>query len=143
MSATDALVMNHLWPLLRVGGTVGEQLHVAAVRCLHAEDSHRHHAPTDDLRHQRQLELTESGAAELRVEEGAPEPSVLDLSLEVGLHYAPLVARQSVIDRLERYQLRVDELAHPRQLLGELVVGLEIPSHRGPVHSGRGKTVAT
>ena len=105
MSATDALVMNHLWPLmthsspsmhrgraddrrvgageerlgererardlaaqvrpepallLRVGRAVREQLHVAAVGRLHAEDAHRHHAAADDLRHQRQLQLPEA-----------------------------------------------------------------------------------
>ena len=50
--------------------------------------------------------------------------------LEVGLHHAPFVARQSVIDRFERYELGIDELAHPRELLAELLIGFEIPSHQ-------------
>ena len=78
--------------LLRLGGAVGQQLHVAAVGRLHTEDAHGEHAPADDLRHQGQLELPESRAAELRVEKCAPEPPLLDLSLEVGLHDPPFVA---------------------------------------------------
>ncbi len=78
--------------LLRVGRAVREQLHVAAVGSLHPEDRHRHHAATDDLRHQRELQLPEAGAAELRVEERAPEPARLHLLLQVGLHRRPLLA---------------------------------------------------
>ena len=58
---------------LLVGGAVGEQLHVAAVGGLHAEDDHRVHAAADDLRHLRELQLTEARPAQLGVEEGAPQ----------------------------------------------------------------------
>ncbi len=116
--------------LLGLGSAVGQQFHVAAVRGLHTEDPHRHHASTDDLRHQRQLELPESGAAELRIEERTPEPTLLDLLLEVGLHDAPFVARQLVVDRFERDEPGVDELAHPRELFAKVLVGFEVPSHR-------------
>ena len=174
MSATEALVMNHLWPsithsspslvavvpmtvgigagqeglgqgegagdlapqvgpqpalLLGVGRTVGQQLHVPAVGCLHPEDRHRHHAAADDLGHQGQLELTQPLAAELRVEEGAPQALGLDLVLEMGLDHAPLVGGQLVEDGLERDQLPVDEGPHPGELLLELRLRLEVPRH--------------
>jgi len=78
--------------LLLVGGAVGEEFHVAAVRSLNAEHGHRHHAPADDLRHQGQLQLAEADAAELRVEEGSPQSPRLDLVLQVVLDDLPLVA---------------------------------------------------
>ena len=80
--------------LLRVGGAVGEQLHVPAVGRLHAEDRHRHHAATDDLGHQRQLQLAEARAAELRVEERAPQALRLHPVLQVALDHRPLVGGQ-------------------------------------------------
>ena len=118
--------------LLGVGRTVGQQLHVPAVGGLHAEDRHRHHAAADDLRHQRQLELPEPGAAELRVEERAPHPLRLHLVLQVALDDLPLVRGQLVEDRLEGDQLAVDERPHPDELLLELRFRLEIPRHRVP-----------
>ena len=77
--------------LLRLGCAVGQQLHVPAVGCLHAEDRHRHHAAADDLRHQRQLQLPEPGAAELRIEERAPQTLRLHPVLQVALDGLPLV----------------------------------------------------
>ena len=76
--------------LLLLGGAVGEQLHVAAVGCLGPEDDHRDHRSTDQLRHQGQLHLAESGTAELRIEERPPQAPLLDLGLQVALDESPL-----------------------------------------------------
>ena len=118
--------------LLRLGGTVRHQLHVPAVGRLHPENGHRHHATTDDLRHQRQVQLPEPFPTEIRVEEGAPEAAFFDLVLEMALDDLPLLGGQLVEEGLEGDDLAVDERPHPGQILFELRLGLEVPRHPRP-----------
>jgi hypothetical protein len=50
----------------------------------------------------------------------------------VALDHPPLLGGQPIKNRLERYQLTIDERAYPRELLLERRVGLEIPRHEHP-----------
>ena len=123
--------------LLCFVGTVGEQLHIAAVGGLHTEQFHRHHASTDDLRHQGQPELARARTAEAGVEEHPPQALRLDPLLQMTFDRLPLVGRQLAENRFQRNHFTVDELAHPRQLFGEFGVGLEIPRHGHPSAESR------
>ena len=127
--------------LLRVRRAVGQELHVPAVGCLHAEDRHRHHAATDDLRHQCELELAEPASTDRWVEKGSPQALRLHLVLQVALDELPLLGRQPVEYWLERDQLSVDERPHPRELLLELRLRLEVPRHPLPVRSCRRRRI--
>ncbi|CAB5009461.1 unannotated protein [freshwater metagenome] len=127
--------------LLGIVRPVGEQLHVAAVGCLHAEDGHRKHRPTDLFRHQCQLHLPEAWPTEVLVEERAPQTLRLDLVLQVALDRAPLALRQLLHHWLEGDELFVDEGAHPVELLLELRFGVEVPCHGGVSLSTGGRVL--
>ena len=174
MSATEALVMNHLWPLIThsspsltavVPMTVGSApARNGSVRAKALEISPRRLGQSQrsfwasvapwasssmlplsgawtpkmviDIMHRPMISDIRASFSwpkplppELRVEEGAPQALRLHLILQMALDHRPLVGRQLVEDRLERDQLTVDEGAHPGQLLGELGIGLEIPTH--------------
>ena len=73
-------------------------------------------ASTDQLRHQRQLHLAESGTAELRDRGRRPTAPRLHLVLQVALDERPLVGGQLGQHRLERNDLAVDESGHPVEL---------------------------
>ena len=68
--------------LLLVGAVGGEHFHVAGVGRGRAEHGRRRAVRADDLVEQRQLELTEAGAAEFLVEEDGPQALLLDLVLD-------------------------------------------------------------
>jgi len=50
----------------------------------------------------------------------------------VALDHPPLLGGQPIEDRLEGYQLTIDEGTHPCELRLELRLGLEIPRHAHP-----------
>ena len=106
----------------------GDELAVARVGRLVAEDVGRGRAAPEDLVHQRELHLAVALAAELGVEVARPQAAVPHLLLERfgGL---PRVVGHVVVEEGERFDLLVDELAHPVELLLELGLGREVPGH--------------
>ena len=124
-----------LHPLLLLLGRAaeGDQLGVAGVGGLVAEDRRRVGALAEDLVHQAELHLAEAAAAHLRRQVGGPQALALDLVLHrVGeaLERRPPFGRAPLLgQRLERDDLLPDERAHPVQLRLELGFGGEVPSH--------------
>lgn len=104
--------------LLKIVTAEREQLCVAGVRRVIAEDRRCEHALTEDLVHQAQLELTEPTAAELRLEMSRPQALVPNLLLElVGVLCE---GRFAEVGDLQRDDLFTDEGPHPFELLREL-----------------------
>ena len=121
-------------PLLLFRGAVGgEDLHVAGVGCLRAEDRRRRTVRAEDLVQERELELTEAGAAEILVEEERPEALLLDLVLERiddgrrcwgSFDFA--ASGKSEVDGVD---LLAAELLDPVEFLLEFRFGREVPAH--------------
>ena len=82
---------------------------------------------TQDLVHQAELELPESAATELDGKVRCPQASSLDLLLEWLDQCHHLVVAECQC--LDREDFLAHEGAHPRQLLFELRVCLEVPGH--------------
>ena len=129
----------HPLPLLLVGAADGDELRVARVRRLVAEDARRVDAGTEDLVHQAQLHLAEPAAAHLRRQVGRPQALVLDLLLERrgdgDEALPPLRRAPEVGEGLEGHDLLADEAAHPVELRLELGLGGEVPGHATPSQS--------
>ena len=86
----------------------------------------------EDLVQQAELELAVAGAAEVLVEEDRPEALVLDLVLQPfdqRLDLRVLRADRVGEDVVERLDLLTAELLDPVELLLELRIGREVPSH--------------
>jgi hypothetical protein len=118
--------------LLLRSSIVGEDLGVARVGRLTAEDRRRPGGAPEDLVHQRELELAVALPAELLAEVTGPEPALLHLRLERLHHRAR--ARVGLVVRVAEYVVeRLDLVAHecvdPVQLALKLRFGLEIPGH--------------
>ena len=131
----DLLVEHRLEPtlLLLLGAVRGEHLHVAGVGRGRAEHLRRRRVAAEDLVEQAELELAVAGTAEVLVEEDRPETLVLHLVLEA-LHERPDLrvlrphrVREHVLERLD---LLAAELLDPVELLLELRLGREVPTHR-------------
>src|SRR5206468_3953500 len=86
-------------PLLLLGPVVREDLRVARVGGLAAEDVRRPHRPAEDLVQQRELHLAVARAAELGAEMAGPEAVLPHLCLQrIGnllVHRVPPVARRA------------------------------------------------
>ena len=123
--------------LLLLGAVGGEDLHVPGVGCLAAEDRRRRAVRAEDLVQERELELPEAGAADVLVEEDAPEALLLDLVLQP---VDEAVDGRRTADRPtgggERERQRLDllaaELLDPVELLLEFEIGREVPGHEVP-----------
>ena len=123
--------------LLRLGAVVGDDLGVAGVGGLAAEDDRRPLGAAEDLVQQRELDLAVAGAAQVGPEVCGPEALVPDLVLQrVDGPAAVVVQRregQARPDEVQRLDLLPDELVGPVQLLLELGIGLEVPRHCVPL----------
>ena len=91
----------------------------------------------EDLVDQRQLELAEALAAELRAEVRGPQAARLHLLAQRADVHAQVaferVVRKLRIEQVERCDLLVAELADPLQLCFEFRIGTEIPGHAQPL----------
>ena len=117
---------------LLVRAVVGEDLRVARVRRLAAEDDRRVRRSAEDLVHQRQLDLAVTLAAEVGSQVAGPELSLLDLFLERRDQLLAVRAGEVVgatEDEPQRLDLVPDELVHPVQLVLKLRVRFEVPRH--------------
>ena len=119
--------------LLLVGAVVGDDLGVAGVGRLAAEDDRRPLRAAEDLVQQRQLQLAVALAAELGTEVGRPQALGAHLVLEriddaalAVIERDELLVREEIVERLD---LLADELVGPVQLLLVLGIGLEVPRH--------------
>src|SRR5439155_13393915 len=113
--------------LLLLGAPHGDELGIARVGRLVAEDRRRVDRRAEDLVHEPELHLTEPPATHVGRQMGRPEPALLDLLLErVG---QPPEGRLVEVERLERVDLVTDEPPHPLELLLELGFSLEVPRH--------------
>src|SRR5713101_4349029 len=117
--------------LLLFGAELGEDLGVARVRSLVAEDDRAPHRSAFDLVHEAELHLAVALAAQLGGEVRRPEPLLFDLFLQRpdGACEAALVH----VEDLERVDLFVHETAHPLELCLELGLGGEVPGHSRPI----------
>ncbi len=118
--------------LVRFAPVVSEDLRVARVGRLAAEDHRREARAAEDLVHQGQLELAVARSAELRPQMAGPQLAALHLILKRADQV--LVARvRDVVGALEqiveRLDLGADEVIDPVELLLELGVGFKIPGH--------------
>ena len=106
----------------------GQDLAVARVGGLVAENPGRPIGLPFDLVHQPELHLAVTLAAELGRQVRRPEAARLDLLLEVpdDAHEGRVVA----FEDLEWDDRLTDEAPHPGELLRELRVGAEVPAHR-------------
>ena len=182
MSATDALVMNHLWPLMThsspsltavvpitVGSAPAKNGSVSAnaleISPRRFGQSHRSFcASVAPCASSSMLPLSGACTPKMPIDI-MQRPMISDINANLswpnpappssGSRKAPQSPRsltcpwrwvcttchsscgELVVDRFERDQLRVDELAHPLELLFELGIGLEIPSHRWFPSAGR------
>ena len=88
--------------------------------------------PAEDLVEQCELELAETGAAELLVEEQRPQPAVLDLLFErvdQGLGLGVPRPGRAWEHQVERLDLGSTELLDPVELFLELGLSREVPRH--------------
>ena len=134
--AREALAVEQRLEVLRlllVGAVVGDDLGVAGVRRLGAEHDRRPARPTEDLVHERQLQLAEPLAPELGAEVRGPEATVADLLLERIDDPPALVVEGGELEpapeQVERFHLLAHEGLDPVQVLLELGLGLEVPCH--------------
>ena len=121
--------------LLQLRGAVaGEDLGVAGVGRLAAEHDRPRMGPAEDLVEQRQLDLPETLAAEMRAEVARPQPALAHPLLERG-HEPPahrVVHVERVTDHeVERLDLVRDEPFDPVELGLELGFGGKAPAHPG------------
>ena len=123
-------------PLLLLGPVVREDLRVARVGGLAAEDVRRPHRPAEDLVQQRELHLAVARAAELGAEMAGPEAVLPHLCLQrIGdllVHRVPPVVRRGGVREreVERLDLPPHEHVRPVELLLKLGLRLEIPGHQ-------------
>jgi hypothetical protein len=122
--------------LLLVGAEVGEDLRVAGVRRLGAEDARAPDRLAKDLVQHRELELAVALAAELGAEVAGPQALLAYLVLErlddVALLVGEVFGGLVVVVRPERVDLVDlvgDEAVGPVEFLLELGLGSEVPGH--------------
>jgi hypothetical protein len=115
--------------LLLLRAPLGQQLAVAGVRGVVAEDRRGVDAAPEDLVHEAQAHLAEPAAAELLREVGGPQALGLDLLLQRIGDAAQRVVVE--VEGLEGLDLLAHEAAHPLELLLELGLGREVPGHGG------------
>ena len=126
--------------LLLLGAVVREDLGVAGVRRLAAEDRGRPARAAQHLVHQRELRLSVAGAAELGPQVAGPETPLLHLLLQRShdLHRAGVGLVVGIVQHeVEGLDLVADESGHPVELALELGLGLEIPGHGGSFYGSR------
>jgi hypothetical protein len=113
---------------------MGEDLGVAGVGALHAEDRGSPLSAPQDLVHQRQLHLAVALAAEVGAEMTGPEAALFHLLLERVDHGAQPGRGRGVVvvrpEQVERRDFFAHELPHPFELGLELGLGAEVPRHR-------------
>jgi hypothetical protein len=119
---------------------VGEDLRVARVRCLAAEDRRRPPRAAEELVEQRQLQLPIALAAEFRPQVRGPQPPVPDLLLQgpgerTGLRVGLVVGVTE--QQVQRFDLLADELVDPVELYLVVGIGPEVPRHAETVLAGR------
>src|SRR6185437_4960095 len=98
-----------------------------------AEHLRRRRVTPEDLVEEAELELAVARTAEVLVEEDRPQTLVLHLVLETlheGPHLRVFGAHRVGEDELERLDLLAAELLDPVELLLELRLGGEVPTHR-------------
>ena len=119
--------------LLVIGAVVGDDLGVAGIGCLAAEDDRRPGRPAQDLVEERELELPVALAAELGPQVGGPQALGPHLVLEwIDDRAQGLVRRRELEARATACRSAPPpshERFRPVQLGLELGVGLEIPGH--------------
>ncbi len=117
--------------LLVLRAVVRDDLGVAGVGRLAAEDDRCPLGPAENLVEQRELELSVTLAAQVGPEMGGPQPLLADLFLQrVNRFAAHAVQRHELLMRerkIERLDLLADELIGPIEHLLVLRVGFEIP----------------
>ena len=120
-------------PLVFVGSVVGEDLGVAGVGRLAAENGRAEIRPAEDFVEQRQLDLTVALAAEFRAQMAGPKLAFAHFLLqrpdELVAPRVLDVARVSK-DKIERFDLLADEGVDPIKLDLKIRLCLKIP-HRG------------
>ena len=117
-----------------VGAVVGQDLGVARVGRLTAEDDRSAVRASEDLVEQRQLDLAVAGAAEVRTEVARPQAPLAHLLLErwdQRLTHRILHVPCVVDDLIDGLDLVADEVVDPVELCLELGIGFEIPTHGG------------
>ena len=121
--------------LLLRGAEAGQDLHIAGVGRLTAENGRPETAAPEDLVHQAQLDLAVALSAQMRIEMAGPKRLFLDDLLErrhgrrrTAATWIEGVGRPTE-QQIQRLDLDSDELVHPIQFLLEFLVRFEIPSH--------------
>ena len=114
---------------------MSDDLGIAGVGRLRAEDDRSPARPAELLVHERELELAVTGTAEVGPEVTRPQAGVADFSLQWVDEITQLaferVVRQAREHEIDGLDLVGEELVDPVELVLELRVGLEIPCH-GP-----------
>src|ERR1700730_7403762 len=118
-------------PAVLLLGRAGERedLGIARVRSGVAEGHRRDRRGAEDLVHQTQAQLAHALTAELGWKVGCPQALRLDLLLQRRHRLAQPVEAELAPDRLQRPDLAADDLVHPVELLLEVRVGAEVPTH--------------
>ena len=102
---------------------VGEDLAVAGIGRLRAEDDRRALRAAQDLVEQRQLHLAVARPAEVRAEVGGPQPALFDDLLQRGdqrLAHRIVEVVRFLDDQVDRFALGAHEVLDPLQLLRPL-----------------------
>ena len=123
--------------LLLLGrAVVGDDLRVARVGRLAAEDDGRPGGSAEDLVEQRELQLAVALPAELGPEVRGPEPLAPHLLLQRVDGLTALALQRDELEvgerEVERLDLLPDELVDPVQFLLVVGIGLEVPRHAAP-----------
>ena len=104
-----------------------QELGVARIRRVVAEDHRGERGLTEDLVHEAQADLPEPHAPEVGRQVSRPEALLLDLLLKGPNDDADLVVRER--EGLEREDLLAHEVTHPLELLFEFGLGRKVPGH--------------
>ena len=122
--------------LVLVGPVVGEDLRVARVRGLAAEDDRGQAGTTEDLIEQAELDLAVTLASQFRTEVRRPQPPRPHGLLKRGdqlLAYRVGHIEHVGNDELEGLDLPADEIIGPIQIGLVRGISLEIPHSAGPL----------
>ena len=111
----------------------GDELGVARVGRVVAEDRRRIPAGAEDLVHEAEPDLTEPAATHLGRKVCGPQALALHLFLHRGgdrrEHPSSLFGAPDLSERLERHDLLAHEAPHPIELGFEFRLGREVPGH--------------
>ena len=120
--------------LLVLRTEMGDELRVAGIRRLTAEDARRKAAAAEDLVHERELQLAVALPAQVRRQVARPQVALPHLLLEGGHHLRRQLVGGvkgrvaiSVKEEVQRLHLFAHEFVDPVQLFLEFRLGLKVP----------------